>query len=193
VGYLAEGVGYVLALLMLYSAAVSPKSPKNGSNALSYHKKKEDDQPKKRVMGDQVGVQYFTASEFIGMIRPKRVIQQIKVDIPRMRAYIDGNRMACARDLLLGLDALEIPQCHLFFLQSVFAPVINQLSTIKNGHVTDAKTHMRVDAYTCEQSLEITKAMHVYSRDLERKLGGLEISIYATTGGVWQLVEFCPG
>ena len=26
------------------------------------------------------------------MIRPRRVVQQVKVDIPRMRAYIDGNR-----------------------------------------------------------------------------------------------------
>jgi hypothetical protein len=141
-------------------------------------------------MDTPVGVRHCRLEDFIASIRPSQPIRQIKADLPRMQAYVDDERVMTPRDLLLRLDHMEVPQSHLFFQQATLAPVVNQISLIRNGHVVDSRSHVHIRACTKENSIDIYKRMLVYSLDLSRKLGAVGISIYVNSTGVWQVVEF---
>ena len=141
-------------------------------------------------MDTPVGVRHCRLQDFIALIRPSHPIHQIKADLPRMQAYVDDERVTTPRELLLRLECMEVPQSHIFFQQAVLAPVVNQLALINNGHIVDSRSHMQIKACTHENSIDIYKAMLVYSLDLSRKLGDVGISIYANLTGVWQVVEF---
>ena len=150
-------------------------------------------EPPREVGRDSVAVFTQMLDTYVNKITtdsPIDLIRQIRVDIPRTSAYINGHAVPDATSLFALLAESDV-RMFAFFQQGCLAPAVARLCTcMEEFTVADGRGAMLIQA-TAESGswkIDIHKTMFVYNETLTH-VGNVEIWLHVSPQCVMEIYD----
>ena len=147
----------------------------------------------KPVNKDSVAVFIESIDKYVAKITndsPLDLIRQIRVDMPRISAYINGHAVCDATSLFTLLAESDV-RMFAFFQQGCLAPSLQRLCTCMDEWiVADGRGCMLIQATTHgnDWKIDIHKTMFVYDGVLEH-VGNVEIWLHVSPQCVMEIYD----
>ena len=169
----------------------------DGTTALPLWRNSDKQKHIGRIMNDSVAVFTTSTSAYVSMISlssPLKLIRQLRVDLPRMSAYINETRVSSASELFSRLHVHDT-RIFPFFQQGVFVPSLTRLhNCIPDFSITDGgealTVHCAIDVHGWKIDAHKKMCAYEHTESSLKLIGSINISLHVTPHCVFEVYDF---